>query len=293
MHVDSTRIHFFSHRPLSVLSKSTIAGLFGSAVFVMLLWHVVRAVPFFLTLTAIMFICTVFILTGIRWIPFVSSFICSLFLYYMLIPTPFALAHFAHPKGNGSNPWLSFWFFVIVTGTVWFMTMTIAIGISAGIQNYRQRKQQTTPRWFLPILTGMIGLFLGVLLIGAIVQPSSAIATPSHTVASQASTNATRDANGNTVVHMGTVNFAQSAVTVTKGKKLKLIDDGSFEHILSTGSWVNRQPVLLQQAGEPAVHNVDLKNTGASVEIGPFTTAGTYHVLCTLHVSMTLTIIVQ
>jgi len=286
MHVNLTRSHFFSHRPLSVLSKSTIAGLSGVAVFVLLIFFVVRAVPFFLTLTAVMFICAAFILTGIRWIPFIGSVMCAIFLYVMLIPTPFALAHFSNPKGYGSNPWLSFLLFVIVAGAVWFMFMTTLIGISAGIQNYLQRERQTTPRWFLPALTGMVGLFLGALLIGSIVQPSSAGAISRSSITIQ-------DATGNSVVHMGTVSFVQDTVTVTKGKKLKLVDDGSVEHNLSSGLWVNGQPGLRQLAGGPVVNNVDLKDTGATVEIGPFTTTGTYYILCTLHAGMTLTIIVK
>jgi plastocyanin len=33
--------------------------------------------------------------------------------------------------------------------------------------------------------------------------------------------------------------------------------------------------------------------SGGSVEIGPFTTAGTYHIYCTVHQGMNLEIIVQ
>ena len=293
MDVGSTRSHFFSYRPLSTLNKSTIVGLFGVAVFSILIWLIIRPVPFFLIMVALMFICSVFILIGIRWIPFVSSALCSIFLYSLLIPTPFAFAHFMYPKGTGSNPWLSFGLFVLVAGIVWFMIMTTAVGIGAGIQNYRQREQRTTPHWFPFAITGMIGLFLGALLLGAIVQPSNAIATPSSTIATPSKTVTTTDANGDTVVHMGTTNFAQSTVTIAKGKKLKLVNDGSYYHIISTGSWVNGQPVLQHQAGGPVVNNVDITSAGTSVEIGPFTMAGTYHLLCTVHPGMTLIIIVQ
>ena len=293
MDVGSTRSHFFSHRPLSALSKTTIAGLFGVAVFGMLIWLIIRAVPFFLIIIAVMFICAALILTGIRWIPLVSSVVCSISLYFMLIPTPFAFAHFMYPKGTGSNPWLSFGMFVIVAGFVWCMIMTTAIGISASIQNYQQREQQTTPRWLPFALTGMIGLFLGALLIGAIVQPGNAIATTGNAIATTGKTISTTDVSGNAVVHMGMTNFTQSTVTVAKGQKLQLINDGSYYHILSTGSWVNGQPVVQQQAGGPVVHNVNVTSAGTSVEIGPFTKAGTYHLLCTVHPGMTLTIIVR
>ena len=306
MDVGSTRSHFFSHRPLSALSKTTIAGLFGVAVFGMLIWLIIRAVPFFLIIIAVMFICAVLIPTGIRWIPLVGSVVCSISLYFMLIPTPFAFAHFMYPKGTGSNPWLSFWMFVIVAGFVWCMITTTVIGISASIQNYRQREQQTTPRWLSFALTGMIGLFLGALLLGAIVEPGNATATLGNaTVASSTTTKSgsaaattgktltTTHVSGNVVVHMGMTDFAQNTVTIAKGQKLKLVNDGSYYHIISTGLWVNGQPVVQQQAGGPVVNNVNVTSAGTSVEIGPFTKAGTYHLLCTVHSGMSLTIIVQ
>ncbi len=298
MDISSTRSHFFSHRPLSALSKTTIAGLLGVAVFGILIWFIIRAVPFFLIIIAIMFICAALIPTGIRWMPVVGSVVCSISLYFLLVPTPFAFAHFMYPKGTGSNPWLSFGMFVIVAGIVWCMITTTLLGISASIQNYRQREQQTTPRWFPFALTGMIGLFLGTLLLGAIVQPTNATATTGNatignTTATTSKTVATTDASGYAVVHMEMANFAQTTITVAKGQKLKLVNDGSYYHIISTGSWVNGQPVVSHQAGGPVVNNVNVTSTGTSVEIGPFTKAGTYHLLCTVHPGMTLTIIVQ
>jgi plastocyanin len=40
-----------------------------------------------------------------------------------------------------------------------------------------------------------------------------------------------------------------------------------------------------------SLHNVDIK--GGDVEIGPFTTTGVFHIYCTLHTGMNLTIVVQ
>ena len=78
---------------------------------------------------------------------------------------------------------------------------------------------------------------------------------------------------------------------VPKGGKLKLVDDGPFVHILANGSWVNGQPKPVQEAGAPLLNNQQVN--GNSVELGPFATAGTFHIYCTVHPGMNLTIIVQ
>ena len=293
MQVSSTRSRFFSHRLLSTQSKSTIAGLLGVAVFGVLIWLFIRAVPFFLIIIALMFMCAVFISLGIRWMPFVSSVLCAISLYFMLIPTPFAFAHFVYPKGTGDHPWLSFGMFVIVAGIVWCMITAIWTGISAGIQNYRQREQQTTPRWFPFALTGMVGLFLGALLIAAIGQPASVIATSSAVTTTSSHAIATSGVDENVLVHMGMTNFGQATVTIQKGQKLELVNDGSYYHSISTGRWVSGQPELQHTAHEPNVSNLVIDGAGKSMEIGPFTTAGVYHLLCTVHPGMTLTIIVR
>lgn len=279
MHVNSTRIHFFSHRPLSVLSKSSIAGLIGVAFFSMFMWLTVKDLPFFIIIAAIMVVCAAFIFTGVRWMPFLSSAVCACFLYFLLIPTPFAFNHLAHPKDTDSGVWFSFAVFVIILCFVWCMVLAIGTGISTGIQNYRQRERQTTPRWFSPVLAGMIGLLLGAILITAIAQPSTAAATV--------------DASGNGTIHMSATNFGQTVMTIGKGKKLTLVNDGSFYHVISAGTWMNGQPVLHHSANEPIVYNVEINGAGKSVEIGPFNTAGVYHLYCTVHPGMNLTVIVR
>jgi len=92
-------------------------------------------------------------------------------------------------------------------------------------------------------------------------------------------------------VHLGVSSFEQSSVTISKGSKLLLIDDGNFLHILQNGSWVNNSPHSSAEPGAPSVQHVNVN--GNSVEIGPFNTAGTFHIYCTIHPGMNLTIIVQ
>ena len=91
-------------------------------------------------------------------------------------------------------------------------------------------------------------------------------------------------------VHMGVCYFVQSSVDVPKGSKLMLIDDGAYVHILSNGSWVNGTPKPAKEPGAPTVNNLQIN--GNNVEIGPFATAGTFHIYCSIHPNMNLTIVV-
>ena len=94
-------------------------------------------------------------------------------------------------------------------------------------------------------------------------------------------------------VHMGSTNFAQSSVTISKGSSINLIDDAAVTHIISNGSWVNGTPKPSIKTGAPTVKNLTFNTSGQSQTVGPFNTAGTYHLYCSVHVNMNLTVIVQ
>jgi plastocyanin len=87
-------------------------------------------------------------------------------------------------------------------------------------------------------------------------------------------------------------NFAQSSITINKGQSLMLIDDASAAHTIANGTWVNGSVQTKQEPGAPVVNNLQF-NGNDSHAIGPFTTAGTYHLYCTVHPGMNLTVIVQ
>lgn len=97
--------------------------------------------------------------------------------------------------------------------------------------------------------------------------------------------------SGSTTVHLGPANFKESSVTISKGSSLTLVDDVSVLHIIKNGSWVNGNQVPKQEAGAPTV-NVTF-NGNDTHTIGPFNTAGTFHIFCTIHPNMNLTIIVK
>ena len=120
-------------------------------------------------------------------------------------------------------------------------------------------------------------MVIGAILIAAIGQTSAPIGT-TYT-------------NGAPTVHMSAGNFSQPSVTIPKGSKLLLVDDVAVLHILANGSWENGVPKPAKESSAPAVNNVQVN--GQSVEVGPFSTAGTYHIFCTVHQGMNLTVIVQ
>ena len=64
----------------------------------------------------------------------------------------------------------------------------------------------------------------------------------------------------------------------------------SFHKKLLT-TWQNGQPERSKEQNAPIVNNVQV--SGGSVETGPFITAGTYHIYCTVHQDMNLQINVQ
>ncbi|MEO6891967.1 MAG: hypothetical protein ABI456_20355 [Ktedonobacteraceae bacterium] len=97
---------------------------------------------------------------------------------------------------------------------------------------------------------------------------------------------------GEPVAHMGITDFVQNVVLVPKGSKLKLTDDGQYTHIIQNGTWdASNTPKNATEPGAPAVNALTINN--GSAEIGPFNTAGIYHLYCTVHRGMNLTVVVQ
>jgi len=98
---------------------------------------------------------------------------------------------------------------------------------------------------------------------------------------------------GSKDVHMGNINFTQSSVTISKDSSLNLIDDVAVVHLISNGSWKNGGSIPASEPGAPIVNNLQFSSAGESHMIGPFNTAGTFHLYCIIHENMNLTVIVQ
>ena len=96
---------------------------------------------------------------------------------------------------------------------------------------------------------------------------------------------------GNTTVQMGLTTFLQSSITIPKGSMLTLVDTQAVVHVIQNGSWVNGTAKPAKEAGAPTVNQNFAGND--THPIGPFNTAGTYHLYCTIHQNMNLTVIVS
>ena len=94
-------------------------------------------------------------------------------------------------------------------------------------------------------------------------------------------------------VHMNDSNFAQSSITIKKGTSLTLINDTSAVHIIANGTWdSNGTPKANTEPGAPTINNTEIDG-GVTMTFGPFNTAGTFQLYCTVHPGMNLTVIVK
>jgi plastocyanin len=132
---------------------------------------------------------------------------------------------------------------------------------------------------------------LGSLLLVACSRPGTASSSNNSGTASSSSSSSGSCPSG-TTVKTSTSNFEQSCITLTKGDTLKLVQDQTSFHQFNYGQWngTTQDP----QPAPPGGPKVDgLQLSGPSLDIGPFTTAGTYHIYCTVHPGMNLTVIVK
>lgn len=274
----NTKASHFARQPLSPVGKvafwtllvSTILGLAGAITLILVTGEPSSdsLISFFSALIALLLIAS-----GVRWIQVLGTLVSGLHLY-TFFTVPYVLASLTDPKSTQIAGGFGKFVGIVVLGTLSLVAFIACVAVMT--QNYRHESHQT-PRWFSWATSGSIGMMLGALVLGAIVQPAGASGT-TYT-------------NGVPTVHMSANSFEQSSVTITKGSKLVLVDDTSVMHILGNGSWQNNQAQAKREANAPVVNN--LRVNGNSVEIGPFTAAGTYRIYCVIHSGMELMIIVQ
>ncbi|HEY6406102.1 MAG TPA: hypothetical protein VIY29_01415 [Ktedonobacteraceae bacterium] len=270
----TTHKGILSRQPLATLGKLTVAALIGDALaFAILLLTILLAtgaiiLPLLIVAVVLLVVAGI-VATGIRWTPLLGALMGLGTIIGGVFTQQYFVYHLTHPA--------EVWPFLLSLLICVFSIVAICTGIGATVQNYRDTARHA-PSW-LPIpLAVLVGFVLGALLVALLAQ-----ATPASS--------STASVNGEAAVHMGVSNFLQSSVTISKGSKLMLIDDGSFPHILRNGVWVNNTPHPAVEAGAPSVR--DLQVNSNTVEIGPFNTAGTFHIYCTIHPGMNLTVIVQ
>ncbi len=269
MKVELLYKHIFSHQPLAALGKLSVIALFGDAALCGLLTNFVGLVDNFvlLILAGSLLLSAGLVATGVRWTPIFGCLSSGTLLFVFLLVFPFAINHLTHPHVN-------FTLFVVIVLLLASLIVALGASIGATVQNSHQTVRPT-PHWLTPVLKGFAVIMFGIILASAIL-PTGTASTATY--------------KGPTV-HLRSDGFIRTTVSIPKGSKLLLVDDGSFLHILSNGSWKNGVPTPENLPGAPVVSNVQFN--GNSVEIGPFTIAGIYHLYCSVHPGMTLAIIVQ
>src|SRR5712691_4643611 len=261
-----------SGQRLNTLGRTTALALLGIGVIFLfqflLVWLVRGAVVLPLLIAALVTLLGVAaLLRRWRFAPGLGALV-ALAPFVTALAIPLAGSTLLHPTAN-----LAFFGILLVQ----FACALIALvgGATAVIQN-AQGREQPSSHWLSPFLSGV----LGMLLLAGIVS-----ANPPSTAASTTT-------NRMPTVHIAGSNFLTNVVLVPKGESLLLVEDDSVEHIIQNGTWTpSGLPQPQTEPGAPIVHSLELR--GGSMPIGPFTTAGVFHLYCTIHQGMSLTIVVQ
>lgn len=265
-----------SRRTLTVLGRTTALALLGIALtflfLFLLFWLTGTAVVLpALVISMVFALAAGFVATGVRWAPVLGSLL-ALVVMVFLLRAPLGASALQRPTANVER----FSELVIVYALA---VIALVTGVAAAIQNYRSAERRA-PRWLGSLLAGMSGLAAGMIVVALLIAASPQSGATSTTT------------GGMPTVHMAGSAFLTNVVLVPKGEKLLLVDDDSVEHIIQNGSWTQRgTPQSQAEPGAPTVRSLDLK--GGSVTIGPFTTAGVFHLYCTIHQGMNLTVLVQ
>jgi plastocyanin len=194
----------------------------------------------------------------------------SLLTVTFLLFQPHNLYVLSHPAQSEFIVSVPFFAFGLVAGVT---------GVWATVQNYRGGERRP-PRFLGSSLSGLAGLVVGMVLVALLVA-----ATPQTGAVS-------RGPNGEPAVHMTPNTFAPNVVLVPTGSSLLIVADSSAEHILHYGRWdAHGVPHPLVEPGAPPLQHEEMR--GGSMQLGPFTTAGVYHLYCTIHQGMNLTIVVE
>lgn len=84
--------------------------------------------------------------------------------------------------------------------------------------------------------------------------------------------------------------FARSTITIAAGSSLTFVNNSRYLHVLAFGTERGTP------AGAPVFHGAygtQVSQSGDRYTTAAWTTPGVYHVICTLHPEMTLTVVVR
>jgi plastocyanin len=104
--------------------------------------------------------------------------------------------------------------------------------------------------------------------------------------------NSSTDGGPGNTVHMNNTDFLQSSITIHKGESITLVADTFAPHRIANGTWQNGEAKPAKEPGAPEINEVQINGNGSST-LGPFNTAGSFQLYCTIHPGMNLTVIVQ
>lgn len=227
-------------------------------------------IPPVLIATIVYTICGIAVATGWRWSMVLPLVFCSLGIVGDFA-SGFPEYSLTHPSAN----YVAFVLFVISYPVLIMVIVTAALKLAQTLR----RETPHTPLWMKPALSAVIGLMFGALLIGILAQSPGAGGTPTVHAGTQ-------------TVHLLGASFAPDIIALHKGDTLTLVEDAPVPHTIANGTWsADNKPISGVEPGAPLIRNVQLDNTTTTV--GPFTSAGVYHIYCTIHPGMALTIIVQ
>ncbi|HEU0003655.1 MAG TPA: hypothetical protein VFQ36_22295 [Ktedonobacteraceae bacterium] len=137
----------------------------------------------------------------------------------------------------------------------------------------------------------LVVIALGTVLLAACARPGTPEANTGNTPTSTTGGGGSGGCAG-TSVHMSASDFVEKCANISKGSKLTLIDDVQVLHIISNGMWDSSgNQVTTKEPGAPTVSDVNIN--GGQMDIGPFTTAGTFHIFCSVHLNMNLVVNVK
>ncbi len=104
--------------------------------------------------------------------------------------------------------------------------------------------------------------------------------------------NSSGGGSGNTI-GLAEASFTPSSITIKKGQSITLVNQSDTVHVVANGFWSGNTQDPMIEKGAPVVNSYTFGTSNASLTIGPFNTAGTFHYYCSVHPGMNLTVVVQ
>jgi plastocyanin len=257
-------------RRWSTLDVIIIAGLLGIVAAFTLAQLLERTIiPPVLIESIVYLVCAGIAATGWRWAAVVPLIAIPIFVLSNLL-SGFPTYTLTHPSD----------FLPVAVEAIEFMLSVMILGAcSVKLAQTLRHETPHAPQWMKPTLAALAGLAIGALLVGGTAQPGTAGSVSTG-------------GSGTATVRLTFNRFAPDIVALHKGETLTFVDEGSVPHMLANSMWIaDKRPSPGVETGAPAIRTVGVNDK--SVTIDPFTTLGTYHIYCTVHPGMTLTVLVE